>query len=60
LPDKAIDLIDEASASVKMSSTSKPVELDTLEKEIRSLEIEKEAIKNENTSDPVRMKEVEK
>jgi ATP-dependent Clp protease ATP-binding subunit ClpB len=32
LPDKAIDLIDEAAASVKMSSTSKPVELDKLEK----------------------------
>ncbi|EKD66731.1 MAG: hypothetical protein ACD_49C00017G0003 [uncultured bacterium (gcode 4)] len=47
LPDKAIDLIDEAAASVKMSSTSKPVELDILEKEIRSLEIEKEALKNE-------------
>jgi len=47
LPDKAIDLIDEASASVKMSSTSKPVELDKLEKEIRSLEIEREAIREE-------------
>ncbi|EKE26901.1 MAG: hypothetical protein ACD_4C00126G0002 [uncultured bacterium (gcode 4)] len=47
LPDKAIDLIDEAASSVKMSSTSKPVELDTFEKEIRSLEIEKEALKNE-------------
>lgn len=43
LPDKAIDLIDEAAASVKMSISSKPVELDKLEKEIRSLEIEKEA-----------------
>jgi len=32
-----------------MSSTSKPVELDTLEKEIRFLEIEKEAIKNEKS-----------
>ena len=43
LPDKAIDLIDEASSSVKMTSTSKPVELDKLEKSIRSLEIEREA-----------------
>jgi ATP-dependent Clp protease ATP-binding subunit ClpB len=43
LPDKSIDLIDEASSSVKMTSTSKPVELDKLEKEIRSLEIEKQA-----------------
>lgn len=47
LPDKAIDLIDEAASSVKMSSTSKPIELDKLEKEIRSLEIEREAIKAE-------------
>jgi len=43
LPDKAIDLIDEAASSVKMTSTSKPVELDRLEKEIRSLEIERQA-----------------
>ena len=41
---KAIDLVDEAAASVKMSSTSKPIELNKLEKEIRSLEIEREAI----------------
>ncbi|MDD2565618.1 MAG: AAA family ATPase [Candidatus Gracilibacteria bacterium] len=60
LPDKAIDLIDEASASVKMSSTSKPVELDTLEKEIRFLEIEKEAIKNEKSGDKLRLEEIEK
>ncbi len=51
LPDKAIDLIDEAAASVKMSSTSKPVELDKLEKEIRSLEIEREAKKSEASLD---------
>jgi len=60
LPDKAIDLIDEASSSVKMSSTSKPVELDTLEKEIRFLEIEKEAIKNEKNWDKIRLEEIEK
>ncbi|MDD3645827.1 MAG: AAA family ATPase [Candidatus Gracilibacteria bacterium] len=47
LPDKAIDLIDEALASVKMSSISKPVELETLEKEIRTLEIELEAKRSE-------------
>ena len=47
LPDKAIDLIDEAASSVKMSSTSKPIALDKLEKEIRSLEIEREAMKSE-------------
>lgn len=61
LPDKAIDLIDEASSSVKISSTSKPVELDTLEKEIRSLEIEKEALKNESDfKNEERMGEIEK
>lgn len=60
LPDKAIDLIDEAAASVKMSSTSKPIELDKLEKEIRSLEIQREALKAEKTQDPLITKELEK
>jgi ATP-dependent Clp protease ATP-binding subunit ClpB len=59
LPDKAIDLIDEAAASVKMSSTSKPVELDKLEKDIRSLEIEREAKKAESTLDAVTSAELE-
>ncbi|MFZ2337088.1 MAG: hypothetical protein WAW59_02320 [Patescibacteria group bacterium] len=45
LPDKAIDLIDEATSSVKMRTHSRPVALDKLEKEIRSLEIEKASIK---------------
>lgn len=58
LPDKAIDLIDEAASSVKMSSTSKPVELDKLEKEILSLEIRKEAIKTEWTK--VEIENIEK
>lgn len=47
LPDKAIDLLDESASSVKMRMHSRPVELDKLEKEIRSLEIEKQAIKTE-------------
>lgn len=47
LPDKAIDLIDEALSSVKINSISKPVELDKLEKEIRTLQIELEAKKAE-------------
>jgi len=47
LPDKAIDLMDEALASVKMTSVSKPVELEKLEKELRTLEIELEAKKAE-------------
>lgn len=49
LPDKAIDLIDEALSSVKMTSISKPVELEILEKELRTLEIELEAKKAEKT-----------
>ncbi len=60
LPDKAIDLIDEAASSVKMSSTSKPIVLDKLEKEIRSLEIEREALKAEATQDSKIMNELEK
>ncbi|PJC56973.1 type VI secretion system ATPase TssH, partial [Candidatus Gracilibacteria bacterium CG_4_9_14_0_2_um_filter_38_7] len=60
LPDKAIDLIDEAASSVKMSSTSKPIELDKLEKEIRSLEIQKEALKAEKTQDPKTNSDLEK
>ncbi len=47
LPDKAIDLIDEALSSVKMKSISKPMELEVLEKELRTLEIELEAKKTE-------------
>ncbi len=47
LPDKAIDLIDEAAASVKMGLTSMPEEIMKLEKKIRQLEIEKEALKFE-------------
>ncbi len=47
LPDKAIDLIDEALSSVKLKTISKPVDLDILDKKIRSLEIELEAKKGE-------------
>jgi ATP-dependent Clp protease ATP-binding subunit ClpB len=47
LPDKAIDLIDEALSSVKLKTISKPVELDILEKKIKNLEIELEAKKAE-------------
>lgn len=48
LPDKAIDLIDEAASKLRMEMNSMPVELDTLERKIRQLEIEREAIKREN------------
>lgn len=47
LPDKAIDLIDEAAAMVKMSLNSQPEELDRLDRKIRQLEIEKLALKKE-------------
>ncbi|UTW66806.1 ATP-dependent chaperone ClpB [bacterium SCSIO 12643] len=47
LPDKAIDLIDEASSKMRMEMNSMPVELDEIERKIRQLEIEREAIKRE-------------
>ena len=47
LPDKAIDLVDEACATIKVQMESVPVELDTLTREIMQLEIEKEALKKE-------------
>ncbi|MXV38187.1 ATP-dependent chaperone ClpB [Flavobacteriaceae bacterium Ap0902] len=47
LPDKAIDLIDEASAKLRMEMNSKPEELDQLDRKITQLEIEIEAIKRE-------------
>jgi len=47
LPDKAIDLIDEAAAELRISIDSLPEELDAVEKRIRQLEIEKEGIKRE-------------
>ncbi|MBL0316090.1 MAG: ATP-dependent chaperone ClpB [Flavobacteriales bacterium] len=48
LPDKAIDLIDEAAAKLRMEINSKPIELDEIERRIMQLEIEREAIKREN------------
>lgn len=47
LPDKAIDLIDESAAKLKLELNSMPEELDELERRIRQLEIEREAIKRE-------------
>ena len=47
LPDKAIDLIDEACATIKVQMESVPVELDNLNRSIMQLEIEKEALKRE-------------
>jgi ATP-dependent Clp protease ATP-binding subunit ClpB len=48
LPDKAIDLIDEAASKLRMEINSKPEELDEVERKIMQLEIEREAIKREN------------
>src|SRR2546428_88791 len=47
LPDKAIDLIDEAAAKLRMEIDSMPAELDELERQIRQLEIEREALRKE-------------
>ncbi|MBX5438167.1 MAG: ATP-dependent chaperone ClpB [Thermoflavifilum sp.] len=56
LPDKAIDLIDEAAAKLRLEMNSMPEELDELERKIRQLEIEREAIKREN--DPNKLEEL--
>ena len=61
LPDKAIDLVDEAAARLKMQIDSKPEELDNLDRDIMRLKIEQEALKKE--SDPGskdRLKRLEK
>ena len=47
LPDKAIDLIDEAASKLRLEINSKPEELEIIERKIRQLEIEREAIKRE-------------
>jgi ATP-dependent Clp protease ATP-binding subunit ClpB len=49
LPDKAVDLVDEAAASLKMEIESEPVELDELKRKIIQLEIEKQALAKEKT-----------
>lgn len=51
LPDKAIDLIDETSARLRLEMNSMPIEIDTLERKIRQLEIEKEALKREKNKE---------
>ncbi len=48
LPDKAIDLMDEAAAKLRMERNSQPEELDEISRRLRQLEIEREAIKREN------------
>lgn len=48
LPDKAIDLVDEAAAKLKMEITSKPIELDEIDRKLLQLEMEKLSLQNEN------------
>ena len=61
LPDKAIDLVDEAAAMVKMTIDSKPEQLDRMERKIRQLEIEKLALEKEknNQASIERLKDLE-
>jgi ATP-dependent Clp protease ATP-binding subunit ClpB len=54
LPDKAIDLIDESAAKLRLEMNSMPEELDKLERQIRQLEIEREAIKRENDTEKLK------
>ncbi len=53
LPDKAIDLMDEAAAKLRMERDSVPEELDEIERKLKQLEIEREAIKRENDTDKI-------
>jgi ATP-dependent Clp protease ATP-binding subunit ClpB len=57
LPDKAIDLVDEACATIKVQMESVPTELDTLTREIMQLEIEKQALKKEKDDISIKRKE---
>jgi len=61
LPDKAIDLMDEAASAIRIEIESKPTVIDTLERKIRQLEIEKTAlIKEKDEPSKLRLKEIEK
>ncbi len=55
LPDKAIDLIDEAAARLRLEMNSMPEELDEIERKIRQLEIEREAMKRDNEKDKIKV-----
>jgi len=55
LPDKAIDLIDESAAKLKLEINSMPESLDELERKIRQLEIEREAIKREHDDEKLKV-----
>lgn len=55
LPDKAIDLIDEAASKLRLEMNSKPTQIDEAERRIKQLEIEREAIKRENNEPKVKI-----
>ena len=57
LPDKAIDLVDEAAAKLRLEVDSKPEEIDSLDRQIKQLEIEREAIKRDK--DDAKLKAIE-
>jgi ATP-dependent Clp protease ATP-binding subunit ClpB len=59
LPDKAIDLIDESAAKLRLEMNSMPEELDKLVRQIRQLEIEREAIKRENDDEKLKELNIE-
>lgn len=61
LPDKAIDLMDEAASAIRIEIDSKPTKIDQLERKIRQLEIEREALKKEkDDASKKRLAELEK
>jgi len=61
LPDKAIDLVDEAAAKLRMEATSMPAELDEVRRRIMQLEIEREGLRKEkDTASKERLKRIEK
>ena len=59
LPDKAIDLIDESAAKLRLEMNSMPEELDSLMRQIRQLEIEREAIKREHNPEQLKALNIE-
>ena len=60
LPDKAIDLVDEACATIKMQMNSVPTELDSINREIMTLEIEYQALKKESDeTSKIKVKDIE-
>lgn len=61
LPDKAIDLIDEASAKIKVEMNSNPTELDQVKRQLMRLQVEERALKNESDAESVkRLKNLQK